>query len=428
MSIILNLDDVPYEEKLAISKKDGLCFEKKKSNYIYSNPETINAYDVEGGNLYIPFQYALQNITNAKRPLRESFSKAAMKFVGTLRPMQVKVKKESMKLLNKQGSCILSLYTGGGKTFTAIYLACKIRLKTLIIINRIILIKQWKDTLERATPLSEVQVVYSKTKINENADFYIINAINMAKKGREFFKDVGCIIVDEVHLLATKVLSQSFFYVYPRYLIGLSATPTRPDGMDKLLHAFFGDKIVYRKLQREHYVYKIKTELKPEYKLAKNGKIDWNSMLNWQATNEERNDIILKIIRKFKDRNFLVLCKRVAHVKYLVEKLEELDEDVTSLVGSKKFFNTESRILVGTVQKCGVGFDHPKLNTLIIASDLLEYYIQYLGRVFRTEEVIPIIFDIVDEHGVLKKHYYVRRKVYKDHGGIIKNTNIKLII
>ena len=90
----------------------------------------------------------------------------------------------------------------------------------------------------------------------------------------------------------------------------------------------------------------IKTDLKPDYKLAKNGKIDWNSILNWQATNEERNEIILKIIKKFKDRNFLVLCKRVAHVKYLVEKLEESDEDVTSLVGSKKFFNTESRILI----------------------------------------------------------------------------------
>ena len=425
MSIRLKLDNIPYEERLSISK---LSFEKKQSQYVYTPPETITAYDVEEEYLYVPFQYALQNIKNTQKPTRKSFPKAAMKFTGKLRPLQVEVKKEALKLLNKQGSCILALYTGGGKTFTSIYLACKIKLKTLIIINRLVLIKQWKETIEKATPLSEVQVVYAKTKINKDADFYIINAINVSKKGKDFFRDVGCVIVDEVHLLATKVLSKCFFYVYPRYLIGLSATPTRPDGMDLLLHAFFGDKIIYRKLHREHYVYKIKTDLKPEYKLAKNGKIDWNSVLNWQATNEERNEIILKIIKKFKDRNFLVLCKRVAHVKYLVEKLEESDEDVTSLVGSKKFFNTESRILIGTVQKCGVGFDHPKLNTLIIASDLLEYYIQYLGRVFRTEEVIPIIFDIVDDHGVLKKHYYTRRKVYKEHGGIIKNTNMKLII
>ena len=64
----------------------------------------------------------------------------------------------------------------------------------------------------------------------------------MAKKGRDFFKNIGCVIADEIHLLATKVLSRCFFYVYPRYLIGLSATPYRPDGMDDLLYSFFGKK------------------------------------------------------------------------------------------------------------------------------------------------------------------------------------------
>ena len=88
-------------------------------------------------------------------------------------------------------------------------------------------------------------------------------------------------------------------------------------------------------------------------------------------------------------------------LKNLVESFDP--EEVTSLVGSQKEFNVNARILIGTVQKCGVGFDHPRLNSLIIASDLLEYYIQYLGRVFRTEKVVPYIFDIVDEHGILQK-------------------------
>ena len=245
MSIRLKLDNIPYEERLSISK---LSFEKKQSQYVYTPPETITAYDVEEEYLYVPFQYALQNIKNTQKPARKSFPKAAMKFTGKLRPLQEEVKKEALKLLNKQGSCILALYTGGGKTFTSIYLACKIKLKTLIIINRLVLIKQWKETIEKATPLSEVQVIYAKTKINKDADFYIINAINVSKKGKDFFKDIGCVIVDEVHLLATKVLSKCFFYVYPRYLIGLSATPTRPDGMDLLLHAFFGNKIIYREV------------------------------------------------------------------------------------------------------------------------------------------------------------------------------------
>ena len=41
----------------------------------------------------------------------------------------------------------------------------------------------------------------------------------------------------------------------------------------------------------------------------------------------------------FKERNFLILSKRVDQVKYLVDRLNEDGEDVTSLVGVKKYFN-----------------------------------------------------------------------------------------
>ena len=229
-----------------------------------------------------------------------------------------------------------------------------------------------------------------------------------------------------MHLLATKVLSQAFFYVYPRYLIGLSATPYRSDGMNEFLFSFFGKDIIYRKLYRKHIVYKIKTNLKPEFTIAKNGKIDWNSLLNWQANCKKRNQQIINLVSKYSDRVFLILCKRIAQVEILQQAFENLGKTVTILIGGKKTFNENAHILIGTVQKCGVGFDHPKLNTLLIASDLLEYFIQYLGRVFRTETVEPIIFDFVDEHSILYKHYLTRRKVYIQHGGIVKNTrNVK---
>ena len=48
----------------------------------------------------------------------------------------------------------------------------------------------------------------------------------------------------------------------------------------------------------------------------------------------------------------------------------------------KKYFNYSSRILVATVQKAGVGFDHPKLDSLIIASDVQEYFIHNKVRNF----------------------------------------------
>ncbi len=411
MSLKIKLKDISEKDRLQIN--NDLLFEKENGDQIY-------AYDIcDNDIVYLPFNYAKSK--GYKRPKRNSFPKANMKFQGKLRELQKTVAFEAITNLNKNGSTILALYTGGGKTFTSCYLACRIGLKTLIIVNRIVLIKQWKETIEKASPLSEIQVIHAKTKLKD-ADFYIINAVNVYKKGKEFFKDIGCVIADEIHLLATKVLSQSFFYVYPRYLIGLSATPYRVDGMNNFLFSFFGNDIIYRKLYRKHTIYKIKTNLKPEFTIAKNGKIDWNSLLNWQACCKQRNQQIIDLVSKFSDRVFLILCKRIAQVEILQEAFEKSGETVTILIGGKKIFNENARILIGTAQKCGVGFDHPKLNTLLIASDLLEYFIQYLGRVFRTETVEPMIYDIVDEHSILYKHYLKRRKVYIEHGGTVKNT------
>jgi ribosomal 50S subunit-associated protein YjgA (DUF615 family) len=61
------------------------------------------------------------------------------------------------------------------------------------------------------------------------------------------------------------------------------------------------------------------------------------------------------------------------------------------------------------------------LDALIIASDVEEYFIQYLARVMRTEEVKPIVFDLVDPHHSLKKHFSARKKVYLKAGGVIKD-------
>ena len=130
--------------------------------------------------------------------------------------------------------------------------------------------------------------------------------------------------------------------------------------------------------------------------------------------------MIIQVIQKHKDRHFLVLCKRISQAEYLIEKLLQKGETVTSLLGNNNKFDEKCRILVATVQKCGVGFSHDILDALVIASDMEEYFIQYLGRVMRTEEVEPLIFDFVDDHPILKRHFATRKSVYLESGGEIK--------
>ena len=432
MSVRIPLEQVSVKERTIIAKQ--LRFNKKETSYNKFKPSaTIYAYDIEefdnpdepleqNGYIYVPFWWGLINVKSSTRPNRDVFKESESIFTGTLRPLQKEVRQEALGLLNRYGSCILSLYTGAGKTITAINLACKTKLKTLILCHRLVLIDQWKESINKFCPGAKIQVLKgaekrSKDSLDESNDFFIMNALNVSKKGHHYFDCIGTMIVDEVHVMATEQLSKAFSFVQPRYLVGLSATPYRSDGMDTLLEAYFGKEKIFRKLHHQHYVYKISTTFEPNMELGRNGKVDWNSVIESQTSDQNRNELIVRICAFFKDRTFLILSKRVAQVTWLVNRFNEIGESVTSLVGVQKKCNYNSRILVATVQKAGVGFDHPKLDSLVIASDVEEYFIQYLGRIFRREDTEPIVFDILDKNPILTKHYRTRQKIYREHGG-----------
>lgn len=227
----------------------------------------------------------------------------------------------------------------------------------------------------------------------------------------------------------TEKLSENLLHLTPRYLLGITATPYREDDYNSLFGLFFGEEKVVYSLHKKHLVYKVKTGFSPDDKKVKYGpnyktKTDWNSILDEQAKNEKRNQLIVHIIRQFKDRVFLILVKRVEHGQYLMQRLQQLGEKVTTLLGKQQEFDKDARILIGTNSKIGTGFDHPRLDALLAAADMVSYYIQFIGRVMRRKDVEPVIFDLVDSHPTLKRHFEQRSKIYNKHGGqIVKYQN-----
>jgi superfamily II DNA or RNA helicase len=415
MSRCVLIDSLTDKELETISK--DLQIVQEPSKYAFSaKPNVICLFDSEGDRVYLPFAYS----TKYPRPERSAFSQLETEFSGSLRENQKQVKTEAVNLLNKTGSVVIAAACGFGKTAMSIYLAVKLKMRTLIVCHRIVLINQWKVAIHQFCPNAKIQVLTAGSEF-QNADFYIINAINIPKHTRAFYSDIGTLIVDEAHIIMAEKLSNCMRYVVPRYVIGLSATPYRTDGLDALLNMYFGTEKIVRKLYRRHTVYKLETGFVPEVKLNRMGKVDWSSVLESQCNDEERNELVIKIVKTFSEKVFLILCKRVEQAKYLVRRLEEEKEDVTSLIGSNQEYEQKSRILVGTVQKTGVGFDHPRLNAMILASDVEQYFTQYLGRVFRREDTEPVIFDLVDDYSLLKKHFSSRNSVYAEHGGIVKD-------
>lgn len=378
----------------------------------------------------IPFNYGLKlNSKHVKveRPDRKLLGGMNQEFVGCLREEQKKCRDEALVLLKSHKTAILSCYTGFGKTVTAINMASKIKLKTFITVPKKTLLSQWESEIKTFLPNASVQVVLpnklSVVDIDNPPDFCIVNACNVHKLEPLFVKRYGFLIVDEAHLQMTEKLAENILCITPRYMLGITATPYREDDYNCLFKIFFGsEKIVYS-LNKKHLVYKVKTGFCPENvnkgDVFAPHRIDWNSVLDEQAKNVDRNQLILDIISEFGDRVFLVLVKRVEHGQYLVQRLVEMGERVTSLLGKQQDFDKDARILVGTNSKIGTGFDHPRLDTLLAAADMVSYYIQFIGRVMRRKDVQPIIFDLVDSHPTLKRHFEQRSKIYNKHGGQI---------
>lgn len=425
MSLRIPIDSLTDEQREKIANELTVSPEaptKFKKTFYAPKAPSIELFNIDGDDVIVPFSYGISQL-KIKKPKSDAYKKHSLSFTGSLRETQKTIKDEAISLLNTHGAVLISCYPGFGKTITSIYIASKIKLQTLIIVHRIVLIAQWQSSIKTFCPDARVLVLSSSSKQEdiESADFFIVNAINMGKFATsKFLSGIGTVIVDEAHLIMSKVLSQSLRYLFPKYLIGLSATPYRSDGLNILLDHYFTPHRIIRKLYREHIVYKINTGITPNMEYDRNGKVNWGSILESQSNNTERNELILSIIRKHPERTFLILTKRVEQAKYLFRKLKEMKENVAILVESETDFDRDCRVLIGTTSKAGVGFDHDKLDALILASDLEEYFIQYLGRVFRRLDITPIVFDLVDDNSILKRHFSTRKAVYLETGGRIE--------
>lgn len=424
MSALINIDSIPLELRKKMTEDLVVTASgKNEKKAKYNKHITYNTYDViDDQFVAVPFSYFFRELNLGFPNDGDEAPQMKAKFRMELFERQKSIRQESFDILNRTHSLLLSLYTGFGKTNYAIYASCKIGNKTLITCHRSRLVLQWVDSITRACGKeTKIQVVKGKAALDPEADFYIINPVLLPKRDRFEFRHIKTVIIDEAHLICTEKYSRGLNFLFPKYLICLTATPIRSDGQDKVLDLFVGKNMIYRPLKANFNAYLFSTGFKPKIQQNSAGDLDWNSVLASQAQDSGRNTTIVDLCRYFSRRNILLLCKRKDQAKILHDGLVECGEDSCIFMGSNKYFNLESRIVVSTCSKSGVGFDHPKLDMLILASDVEENFIQYLGRVFRREDHYPIIIDMVDSFRPLQNHSESRKKIYQEAGGNVCN-------
>jgi len=67
--------------------------------------------------------------------------------------------------------------------------------------------------------------------------------------------------------------------------------------MDQILQIHFGCSIIRRSLQRSFNVYKYETKMKPQTRETERGNLDWSYVINSQASNPDRNKLIIKLCK-----------------------------------------------------------------------------------------------------------------------------------
>tara|TARA_B110000014_G_scaffold122641_1_gene84244 strand:- start:7042 stop:8385 length:1344 start_codon:yes stop_codon:yes gene_type:complete len=394
-------------------------------------PPPFKVFRKAKSGLCVPRFYGEDKIGPPKEDRRPDPIKISTRFNGKLRDETHQ--NAAMAAALKAGHGVLSLPCGFGKTTVALAIACKLGYKTMIVVHKEFLANQWKERIQQFCPGASIGIVQQNKKETE-CDFIIAMLQSLSLKEYSFndFDTIGTLIVDEAHHICAKVFSQSLFKLCPKHIFGLSATPTRKDGLTKVLHWFMGPTffVIERENQDQVEVFPIEFtchRFSDPPPCTRQGKLSLATMITELTENRERNTVITKLIKDLSKttRQILVLTDRRHHCEVLHQCFKTTsglymggmkEEDLNQ--SSKK------KIIFATFSQAHEGLDIPTLDTVILTTPKSDI-VQSIGRIMREthgKKNNPHIYDIFDQWSICHAMYTKRLKVYRQGGFKIPNT------
>ena len=324
--------------------------------------------------------------------------KVTVKFIGTLRKDQ----KAAVRDMLKHEVGVLCAPTAFGKTVTAAALIARRKVSTLVLVHRTELLRQWQ---ERLTGFLEIPkgglgvIGGGKKKPSGKIDIAVMQSLSRREDLGELLDQYGQIIIDECHHLSAFSFEASLKQAKARFVVGLTATPIRRDGHQPIIFMQSGP-IRHNAARPETAPAHL--EVWPQMLVAPGIPPDSpiQDVFRIIANDATRNQRIARdVLAAYREgRKVLVLTERTDHLPLLVEALGNEVELCFVLHGrlSKKqrtavltkldaLDESTPRVLLATGRLIGEGFDHPPLDTLVLAMPIswkgtLQ---QYAGRLHR---------------------------------------------
>ncbi len=353
------------------------------------------------------------------------------KFAGVLSDEQ----QNCMMRISQNPNGVVIAPTGFGKTVLGISLITRLRLKTLVIVNRINLAEQWIDKMNQFTDIKDIGRLYDgHDDLGHDVDIALIQSLSSYTKIDDIIINYGLIIIDEVHHLASMTYEKMIRRFWANHIIGLTATLKRSDGLEGIITTMIGP-IVEEVDSDLKNLDKILTSRLTGFKLS-NGSIEVSIQDAYQelCENEDRNLMIINDIKSCIEmkQNILVLTDRIHHLEFLEKEINKFTQNLLVVHGQltrkekldfrEKLSNQkENVVILATGKYIGEGFDDDRLDTLFLTMPFrwrgtLQQYVGRLNRTHNEKNQIHV-YDYADiQVRYFSAMYLERLKGYKKMG------------
>ncbi len=356
-------------------------------------------------------------------------------FTGTLRVDQ----EAAVAGMLQHDAGIFCAPTAFGKTVTAAALIAQRGVNTLVLVHRTELLKQWQARLQTFLGVGKGVVGTiggGKAKPTGIVDIAVMQSLSRQGEVNALVESYGHVIVDECHHVGAVSVDAILKKVKAKYVLGLTATPIRRDGLQPIIFMQCGP-IRYRAAKptsAPHDLEVVSRLIDTRIDVPTDAGIQ--EVFRNLAVNQERTEMIAtEILSAFADgRKVLVLTERTEHLNAIFSAIEGKVSTCFVLHGrlSKKqrsilIAELEAlpadapRVLISTGKLVGEGFDHPPLDTLVLAMPVswqgtLQQYAGRLHREHATKTDVRII-DFVDTgHPALLRMWEKRQRGYRAMG------------
>jgi superfamily II DNA or RNA helicase len=304
----------------------------------------------------------------------------------------------------------------------------------LVVVDKEFLLNQWKGEMEAFFPGLRIGILQgTRAEVDpEDYDCTICMIQSLVQKTYPdgTFRTYGFAIFDECHHLGASNFSQALIKIQTKFMLGLSATPTRDDGLTKVFEWYLGKPVYWEKTREadpdvivkkvqfhtddEEYI-KVPTDWKGETVLARL----LTQVVDCEARNETIDQVMADLVKE-SNRRILVLSERKSHLERIEKGLPKGTTVGYYIGGMKEEVREEgartAQVLLGTYAMASEAMNIKTLNTMLMASPRRKIE-QSTGRILRTQkdnrDVAPLIVDIVDSHDVYKNQWLKRRAYYK---------------